>query len=99
LIIVSNLLMEFDDLKEAEVRGAEKMLFSFTDALMGEMRIAHRASEDQNFEKALAKVEEAVKSVHSRDYEGALRRISEAISHATTSGQWAVQALKEKGCF
>jgi len=97
LIIASNLLVGLEDLREAEVEGAKKMLFSFIDALISEIIIAHRASGDQNFEEARAKVEEAVNKIRSDDYSEATRRISEAISHTTTGGQRAMQTLREKG--
>ncbi len=66
----------------------------FLEALQGEISIAYNVLEMEDFEKASRKVEEAINRVRSNQYEEAIRLISEAISHVASSGQQAMQTLK-----
>jgi len=97
LIIAAKLLGEIEELKGDELTGANKVMSSLLEALLGEIRIAHNVLGMRNFEEASMQVEEAVGNVRSHEYSEAVKRISRAISFITTSGQHAMQTLKEKG--
>ena len=96
LIIAAKLLGDMDGLREDELPGAEKLMSSFLKALSGEIQIAKHVLGMQNFEEANRRVMEATERIGSHEYTEATRRISEAISFITTTGQHAMQALKEK---
>jgi hypothetical protein len=69
----------------------------FLEALLGEINIAYNVLEMKDFETARGKVEEAINKADSNQYDEAIRLISEAISHVASSGQWAMQTLKDGG--
>jgi len=97
LIIAAKLLGEIEELKGDELAGANKVMSSLLEALLGEVRIAHNVLGLRNFEEASMQVEEAAGNVRSHEYTEAIKHISRAISFITTSGQHAIQTLKEKG--
>lgn len=97
LIIAAKLLVELSELKGNELTGAMKLMSSFLNALLGEIRIAHNILRLRNFEEASMKVVEAREGIRLHEYSEATKCISEAISFITTSGQHAMQTLKEKG--
>jgi len=97
LIIAARLLGEIEELRGDELAGANKVMSSLLEALLGEVRIAHNVLGMRNFEEAGMQVEEAAGNVRSHEYTEAIKRISRAISFITTSGQHAMQTLKEKG--
>jgi len=96
LIIATKLLQELDELEGDELAGAEKLMLSFLDALMGEVNIAHKVLGLQNFEEAGTKILDAKQLVRLHEYLEATGRLSGAISSVTTSGQRAMQTLKDK---
>jgi hypothetical protein len=69
----------------------------FLEVLQGEINIAYNVLEMKDFETARGKVEEAANKADSNQYDEAIRLISEAISHVASSGQWAMQTLKDGG--
>ena len=97
LIIAARLLEETQNLKENENEGAKRLALSFLNALQGETQMAYNVSREKNFEQAAMKVWETAERVRSGEYLEAIRCVSEAISITTTSGQPALQLLKEKG--
>jgi len=97
LIIAARLLEETQNLKENENEGAKKLVLAFLNALQGETQMAYNVSREKNFEQAAMKVWETAERVRSGEYLEAIRCVSEAISITTTSGQPALQLLKEKG--
>ena len=97
LIIAAKLLGEIGELERDELAGGKKILLSFLEALLGEINLANNILKQQNIKEAGVKVEEAVERVRSDEYSEATRRVSEAISHVTTSGGRAMQMLKQKG--
>jgi len=97
LIIAAKLSEYISGLRGDELVGGEKLISSFFNALSGEIQIAYNVLGMRNFEEANRKVMEAADRVRSHEYLEATRRISEAISFITTSGQRAMQALKENG--
>jgi len=96
LIIATKLLEKLDELEGDELAGAEKLMLSFLDALVGEINIAHSVLGLRNFEEAGTKISETIKRIRSREYVEAIKGISEAISFITTSGHRAMQILKQK---
>ena len=96
LIIAARLLEETQNLKENENEGAKRLALSFLNALQGETQMAYNVSREKNFEQAAMKVWEASERVRSGEYFEAIRCVSEAISITTTSGQPALQLLKER---
>jgi len=97
LIIAARLLGEIEELRGDELAGAEKLISSFLEALLGEIRIAHNVLGLRNFEEAGMQVEEAAGNLRLHEYSEAIKSISRAISFITTSGQHAMQTLTEKG--
>jgi len=97
LIIASKLFDVLQSLKGEERKGAEKLLISFLNALQGEISIAYNVSGLSGFDDIRLKVQEAALHVRAHEYSEALRRISEAVSLTTTSGEQSAETLKRKG--
>jgi len=96
LIIATKLLQKLDELEGDELAGAEKLMLSFLDALVGEVNIAHGVLGLQNFEQARTKILEAKELVRLHEYLEATSRLSGAISSVTTTGQRVMQMLKDR---
>lgn len=97
LIVASSLLEFMGGIKEAsEAAGAEKLLGAYFNALILETNIAANASQMEGFRDIASKLEEALEQIKQHNYRNVQRLVSEAISMATTDGNWAAQALKEK---
>jgi len=99
LIIAAKLLDRLGELNGDELTGAAKMYSFFLEALEGEINIAYNVLGRKDFETAGAKVREAADKAHFNQYEEAVKLISEAISHVASSGQWAMQKLKNHSLF
>jgi len=97
LIIAARLVEQAGELKGDELKGANQMLTLYIDALQGEINIALNVSGRRDFEAAGEKVRAAAEKTRSFQFEEAIRLISEAISSVATSGQWAMQTLKDNG--
>ena len=97
LIIAAKLLDRLGELSGDELVGASKIYSFFLEALEGEINIAYNVTGMKNFEAASARVREAADKAHFNQYDEAVKLISEAISHVASSGQRAMQVLKEKG--
>ena len=97
LIIAARLIEQIGELKGDELNGANKVLALFLDALQGEINIALNVSGRQDFEAAGVRVKSAAEKTRNFQFEEAIRLVSEAISSVATSGQWAMQTLKENG--
>jgi len=97
LIIATRLLEQLETLKDSELEGAKKLMLSFLGALESEIKMAENVSGQKNFEHVAAKVWEATEKTRANEYDAAFRCISEAISATTTSGQSALQLLKDNG--
>jgi len=89
------MLDRLGELNGDELTGASKMYSFFLEALEGEINIAHNVLGMKEFETAGTKVKEAADKAHFNQYEEAMKLISEAISHIASSGQWAMQTLKD----
>ena len=97
LIIAARLLRKTDELESDELSGGKRILLSFLEALLGEINLANNILRQQNIREASLKVEGAVERVRSDEYSEATKHVSEAISCITTSGQYAMEILKQKG--
>jgi len=97
LIIAAKLIDVVNGLKGDEAAGAKKMMSSFFDAIFAEIGMAQNVLEVKDFEEAGKRVTEADQKMRENKSEEAIRFISEAISRITTSGQGAIETLREKG--
>lgn len=96
LIIAFRLLAKIGTLSGEERLGAEKLMASFLDALLAEIRIAQNVRESAHFRKAEEKIMEAVGKIQFYDYAEIRRCLSEALSSITTSCQETMDALEER---
>lgn len=94
LIIAAKMLDWLAELKGDELTGASKMYTFFLEALEGEINIAYNVIGMKEFDLAGTKVKGAVDKFNSSQSEEAIKLISEAISHVASSGQWAMQTLR-----
>ncbi len=83
-----------NELSGDELEGASKLYSFFLRALEGEINIAYNVLEMKEFEMAAAKVRAATDKAHLHQYDEAIKLLSEAISQVSSSGQWAMQTLK-----
>ena len=83
--------------EEAELAGAEKVLLAYLNALISEVNIAANASKTESFREIATSIEEVVECVRRRDVPAAERFVAQAISMATTQGDWAAHKLAERG--
>jgi len=97
LIIAAKLLEFTIDLKGDEQSGARRLFRCYLDAVMGEISIANNVVGRQDFLQAGEKVTMAIEKVQQGRFEEAIRLVSEAISAVASSGQWAMQVLKDQG--
>lgn len=97
LIIAAKMLDRLGELSGDELAGACKMYSFFLEALEGEINIAFNVLGMKEFETASVKVGEAGDRAHFNEFEEAMKLISEAISNVASSGQWAMQVLKNNG--
>jgi len=77
-----------------ELNGASKLYSFFLTALEGEINIAYNVLGMKEFEVAAEKVREATDKARLNQYDDAMKLLSEAISQVASSGQWAMQTLK-----
>ena len=97
LIIAAKLLDFIIELKGDEQSGANKLFRWYMDAVLGEINIAHNVVGRQDFLQASEKVQAAIEKTQQTRFEEAIRQVSEAISSVASSGQWAMQILKDNG--
>jgi len=97
LILTASLLDCLNTMEENEISGAEKLLVAYFNALVREVNIAANVSGVQGFQNVNVKLEEAIQQTKQHNYASAVKLVSEAISIATTNGNNAAKALKEKG--
>ena len=89
------MLDQLNELRGDELEGASKLYSFLLKALEGEINIAFNVLGIKTFEIAAAKVREAAAKAHLNQYDEAVKLLSEAISHVASSGQWAMQTLKD----
>ncbi|UCD32998.1 MAG: hypothetical protein JSW04_15035 [Desulfobacterales bacterium] len=93
LIIASGLVSTMETLDGKELNGAEKLMTSFLDALIGEIRIAQHVEKSMNFIGAEKKIREAKGKMKLNEHTEMNRCISDALSLITTSCQRAMEFL------
>ncbi|HKZ95260.1 MAG TPA: hypothetical protein VJ249_11895 [Candidatus Bathyarchaeia archaeon] len=94
LIIAAKMLDQLNELGGDELKGALKLYVFFLAALEGEINIAYNVVGRKEFETAAAKVRDATDKAQLSQYDEAMKLLSEAISQVASSGQWAMQTLK-----
>jgi len=94
LIIASKMLDRLTELSGDELNGARKLYSFFLEALEGETNIAFNVVGAKEFEVAATKVREATEKADLNQYDDAMRLLSEAISQVASTGQRAMQTLK-----
>jgi len=93
LIIASQLLGVLDGFDGAEFSGAQKMLCTYLEAVIGEIGIAQGFERSVNFVGAERKVREAIGKIKLNERENVSLCISNAISYVTTACQASMEAL------
>ena len=93
LIIASGLVLTMETLEGEELNGAKKLMTSFFEALIGEIRIAQHVEKSMNFIGAEKKMMEAIEKIKLLEHTEINRCISEALSLITTSCQRAMEVL------
>ncbi|MCD6445486.1 hypothetical protein J7L49_01705 [Candidatus Bathyarchaeota archaeon] len=97
LIITVSLLETLNGMSDEEIVGGEKLLISYFEALIKEVNIAANASRAEGFRKVVSKLEDAIQQTRQHNYGNAERKISEAVTLVTTTGNQAAETLMEKG--
>ena len=93
LIIASVLVSTMEALEGEELNGAEKLMTSFFEALIGEIRIAQHVEKSMNLIGAEKKIMEAIEKIKQFERTEINRCISDALSLITTSCQRAMEVL------
>jgi hypothetical protein len=96
LIIASRLLATMDTIEPDQRAGAEKMMVSYLEALLGEIRIAKHIVKTMNTIGAEKKIMETIGKIKMKERSEIGRCISDAISLITTSCQRAMESLMEQ---
>ncbi|MFP4083182.1 MAG: hypothetical protein ACLFVG_10590 [Candidatus Aminicenantes bacterium] len=94
LIIAFKLLAKMNTFKGAERKGAEELMHSFLEGLLGEIRIAQGTEKSDSLLKAEEKVIEAIGKIY--EFSEISLSISEALSAITTSCQRSMEELENK---
>ena len=93
LIIASHLMAVLEGLQGEEFSGAQKMMTTYLEAVIGEIGIAQGFEKSVNFIGAEIKVREAIGKVKLDERDGVNLCLSHAISLITTSCQASMEAL------
>lgn len=93
LIIASRLLATMETIEADQEAGAEKMMVSYLEALLGEIRIARHIEKSMNVIGAEKKIMETIGMIKLKERSETSRCISDAISLITTSCQRSMEAL------
>jgi len=96
LIIGSNLLAHVEALKGEERAGAEKIVKTYLQSVLTEIRIARNTVRSINYHGAEKNVTESLGRLEMNDLKSSSLCISKALSYITTSCQAAMTNL-EKG--
>jgi len=97
LIIASELLERMCSLKGEARIGAERMMTTFLEALVREIRIAQGIEKSVKFLGAEKKVREAMGILKLSERADPQARLSQALSYVTTSCQGAMECLEDRG--
>jgi len=99
LIIASKMLTSLSTFKIEEIVGGQKLMSSFLEALLGEIRIAQGSMKSKPLSDAEAMVTESIGRLKISESTEAHRCISRAISAVTTSLGEAARVLEENALF
>lgn len=94
LIIAAKMVDSLSQLTGDELKGASKLYSFFLTALEGETNIALNVVGRSEFETAAGKIREAAEKTGLGQFDEAMKLLSEAITHVASTGQWAMQTLK-----
>lgn len=96
LIIGFKMLERLEGLNPEHFAGGEKILTTFFEALLTEIRIAHNATNLKNFAEADKKMMQAIGRINLHDYSEAERCISEALTAITSACHGSMQVLVDR---
>ena len=96
LIIASGLMATMAELEGDELVGARKVMTSYLEALLGEIRMAQNIERSVNFVGAEKKVTEVIGLIKLLEHSKINKCISEALSLITTSCQGSVAVLMDR---
>ncbi len=99
LIIASKMLASLSTFQAEEKLGGQKLMNSFLEALLGEIRIAQGSIKSEQLTEAEAMVTESIGRLKISESTEAHRCISRAISAVTTSLDRAARVLEENALF
>lgn len=95
LIICSNLLAQLGAFKGQERVGAEKIVKTYLQLVLTEIRIARNTMRSVNYHAAEKNVTESLRSLEVNDLANANLHISKALSYITTSCEGAMTNLQK----
>jgi len=96
LIIAMKMLSLTRDVEEDEVKGADRILTEFLDALAVEVRIAYNSTKDERFREVEDGIYEVIELIGS-DLESAAEKISTVMTRVTTCADEAYRGLIDSG--
>lgn len=96
LIIAMKMLYLTQEVEEDEVKGANRMLNEFLNALAVEVRIAYNVTKDQRFKEVEEGINEVMDLIDS-DFQGATEKISTIMTRVTTCADEAYRELINLG--
>ena len=99
LIIGAGLLDRLASLNDEEFEGGRKILVSYLEGWLGEVRIAKNVLKSPLYTDLERKLMELVGRIQMSGFEETQKSFSEAISLSTTLCQDSVRFLMEKGLF
>lgn len=95
LIVGSNLLAHTEALKGQERAGAEKIVKTYLQSILTEIRIAQKTVKSVNYHGAEKNVTESLGRLEMNDLRNSNLCISKALTYITTSCQAAMTNLQE----
>ncbi len=96
LIIASEVLAKMLTLKGEQRKGAEQLMTTYLEALVGEIRIAQGIEKSLNLIGAEKKIMEAIGKMKLSEFSEINRCISDSLSFITTSSQKAMEVLEDE---
>ena len=96
LIISSNLLAHLEGLKGEDRAGAEKILKTYLQLLLAEIRIARNTVKSVNYHGAEKNMTESLRRLEKSDLASSNLYISKALSYITTSCEAAMTNLQKR---
>ena len=97
LLLLSQLLTLVADLKDAERAGGKKVLLTAMEVIRIETEFAVRSTSLADFQRAIARISEAISLAESDQFFEASQKIGTAVSAATTAAQNGWQVLSGHG--